>query len=172
MAGGGRRRDGKPFKEGNTREDGSYGVGKGRPPEHTRFATGDGRKRGKRPKGARNFESDWEEELSKSVKVNLNGKVVRISAHRAQVLKTLELGSKGKERAQEIIYRKAERLQERRKPTSSRSDDELIAAWLEQERLTTAGPAIVGDDQAETPAPPDELSTEQPPDGRPSGDQA
>ena len=37
----GRRQDGKSYKEGNTRADGSYGVGKYRTPEDTRFKKGD-----------------------------------------------------------------------------------------------------------------------------------
>lgn len=146
MSGGGRRKDGKPFKDGNTRPDGSYEIGKGRTPEKTRFATGDGRKRGKRPKGSRNFEKDWEEELSKSVRVVRNGKTIKVSAHHAQVMKTLELASKGKERSQELLFRKAERLGERAPQASSTGDDELIAAWLAELSSPSEGPTIVSDD--------------------------
>lgn len=142
----GRRRDGKPFKDGNTLPDGSYKVGKGRTPEATRFATGDGRKRGKRSKGPRNFDKDWEEELSKSVRVVRNGKTIKVSAHHAQVMKTLELASKGKERSQELVFRQAERLGERKRQTSSKSDDELIAAWLAELSARLEAPTIVGDD--------------------------
>lgn len=146
MSGAGRRKDGKPYKEGNTRADGSYGVGKGRTPEDTRFAAGDGRKRGRRPKGSRNFEKDWEEELSKSVRVVLNGKTIKVSAHKAQVMKTLELASKGKERSQELVFRKADRLGERTREASSTGDDELIAAWLAGLSSPSEGPTIVSDD--------------------------
>ena len=146
MADGGRRKDGKPFKDGNTLPDGSYKVGKGRTPEATRFATGDGRKRGKRDKGSRNFEKDWEEELSKSVRVVRNGKTVKVSAHHAQVMKTLELASKGKERSQELVFRQAERLGERTRQASSRSDDELIAAWLAELSSPSEASTIVSDD--------------------------
>ena len=142
----GRRKDGKPFKEGNTRPDGSYMVGKGRTPEQTRFALGDGRKRGKRPKGSRNFDKDWEEELSKSVRVLRNGKTIKVSAHHAQVMKTLELASKGKERSQELVFRQAERVGERRRQASSRSDDDLIAAWLAELASPSDEPTVVSDD--------------------------
>jgi hypothetical protein len=146
MTEGGRRKDGKPFKDGNALPDGSYKVGKGRTPEGSRFATGDGRKRGKRPKGSRNFEKDWEEELSKPVRVVRNGKTIKVSAHHAQVMKTLELASKGKERSQDLVFRKAERLGERAPPASSRGDDELIASWLAELSSTSEGPTIVSDD--------------------------
>lgn len=146
MSGGGRRKDGKPFKDGNTRPDGSYEIGKGRTPEGTRFAVGDGRKRGRRPKGARNFEKDWEEELSKPVRVVRNGKTIKVSAHHAQVMKTLELASKGKERSQELVFRQADRLGERRGQVSSRSDDELIAAWLAERSGSHDEAAIISDD--------------------------
>ncbi len=146
MSAGGRRRDGKPYKDGNTRPDGSYEVGKGRTPEATRFASGDGRKRGRRPKGSRNFASEWEEELSKTVLVLRNGKQIRVSAHHAQVMKTLELASKGRERSQELLFRQADRIAERRRERSSASDDELIAAWLAQGIGVPAEPEIVGDD--------------------------
>lgn len=161
MADGGRRKDGKPFKEGNTREDGSYGVGKCRTPEHTRFAAGDGRKRGKRPKGARNFEKDWEEELSKSVRVVRNGKTIKVSAHHAQVMKTLELASKGKERSQELVFRQAERLGQRNRQASSRGDDELIAVWLAELSVTPEEPTIVSADD-EVPAGNDAVGSQDP----------
>ena len=142
----GRRKDGKPYKDGNTREDGSYGIGKNRTPEHSRFAVNDGRKRGKRPKGARNFETDWEEELSKPVRVIRNGKSIKVSAHHAQVMKTLELASKGKERSQELVFRQAERVGERKRTASSKSDDELIAAWLAELSSPSDEPTVVSDD--------------------------
>lgn len=147
----GRRKDGKPYKDGNTRPDGSNNVGKGRTPEATRYATGDGRKRGQRKNGSRNFEKDWEEELNKPVRVVRNGKTIKVSAHHAQVMKTLELASKGKERSQELVFRQAERLGDRARQTSSRSDDELIAAWLAELSAPPDEPTIVSDDD-EIPA--------------------
>jgi hypothetical protein len=142
----GRRKDGKPYKEGNTLPDGDYKVGRGRTPEETRFAPNDGRKRGRRPKGSRNFDKDWEEELSRPVKVVRNGKPIRVSAHHAQVMKTLELANKGKERSQELVFRQAERLGERERQASSRSDDELIAAWLAGLSARPEEPVVISDD--------------------------
>ena len=141
----GRRKDGKPYKSNNTRPDGSYAVGDRRTPEHTRFASGDGRKRGRRPKGQKNFDTDWEEELTKSVVIVENGKRKRTTAHRAQVKRTMERGGKGDHRAQQTIYQRADRLRERTETRSSLSDPELIRAWLVHQQMGEFG-GIVGDD--------------------------
>lgn len=146
MSGGGRRKDGKPFKDGNTRSDGGYEVGKGRTPEGTRFAVGDGRKRGRRPKGSRDFAKEWEEELSKKVLVVRNGKKIRVTAHHAQVMKALEFASKGRERSQELLFRQADRIIQRRRERSSTSDDALIAAWRAQDSVVPVEAEVVGDD--------------------------
>lgn len=72
----GRRKDGKPFKAGNTRDDGSYGVGKNRTPVATRFAAGDGRKRGRRGKGVKGLKTVLAAELAAHQTVGINGKAV------------------------------------------------------------------------------------------------
>lgn len=146
---GGRRKNGAPFREGNTREDGSYRVGKNRTPEHTRFAVGDGRRRGKRPKGSRNFDKDWENELTRRVRITRDGKEVRVSAHHAQVMTAMALASKGRERSQELVFRKAVEVAEHKRTAQSRGDEELIAEWLDQQAGVADGPLIVGDDAQE-----------------------
>ena len=145
----GRRKDGLPFADDNSREDGDYRVGKGRPPEHTRFAANDERRRGKRPKGSRNFDKDWEEELSRKVRITRDGREVRVSAHHAQVMTTMSLAAKGRERSQELVFRKASEVSERKRAIRSHSDDALIAEWMEQQRTGSDEPLIVGDDDPE-----------------------
>jgi hypothetical protein len=139
------RKDGKPFKADNTLPDGDYIVGRGRPPEHTRFSSGDGRKRGSRGKGQKNFDSDWEEELTKPVIVIENGKRKRVTAHHAQVKRAMDRGGKGDHRAQQTIFEKADRLLSK-PPKGPRLDDrDLILQWLAQEQMGVL-PGIVGDD--------------------------
>ncbi|MEQ8743689.1 hypothetical protein [Parasphingorhabdus sp.] len=70
----GRRKDGKPFKEGNVREDGSYKVGRNRPPKKGQFAVGDGRKRGSRKKGVPNADTEFMQELQRKTIVRVKGK--------------------------------------------------------------------------------------------------
>lgn len=145
--GEGRRKDGKPFKEGNTRDDGSYDVGKNRTPLHTRFAEGDGRKRGRRAKGVKNFDTDWDKELNKTVTLKVNGERRRMTAHRAQVKVTMDAGAKGNIKAQQIIYDKAARVAAAKAERGVYSDDGIIEAWYAQRREEDRK-AIVGDDRA------------------------
>jgi hypothetical protein len=148
-----RRKDGRPFAEGNVREDGDYRVGKGRTPEHTRFAANDGRRRGKRPKGSRNFDKDWEEELSRKVSITRDGRELRVSAHHAQVMTTMSLAAKGRERSQELVFRKASEVAERKRSVQSRSDDALIAEWMAQQQSAASDEAeVVGDDDPQAEA--------------------
>ena len=151
------RRDGRRYAEGNTREDGDYRVGKNRPPEHSRFRAGDGRRRGRRPKGQRNFDKDWEDELGRTVHLTRDGRKMSVSAHRAQVMTALSLAAKGRERSQELVFRKAGELADRRRTTQSQGDDALIAEWFARQGLAQANgdePTIVGDDDPDSPARP------------------
>ena len=117
----GLRSDGRQYAEGNTTEDGDYRVGKNRPPEHSRFKVGDGRRRGRRPKGQRNFDKDWEDELGRTVQLTRDGRQLRVSAHRAQVMTALSLAAKGRERSQELVFRKASELADPRSRCSRRA---------------------------------------------------
>lgn len=143
--GEGRRKDGKPFKEGNTRDDGSYAVGKNRTPTATRFARDDGRPRGKRAKGVKNFDTDWDKELNRTVTLKVNGEPKRMSAYRAQVKVTMDAGAKGNIKAQQIIYDRASRIATAKAERSVFSDDGIVEAWLAQ-RQAAALEGIVGDD--------------------------
>lgn len=142
------RRDGRPYAEGNTGEDGGYVVGKGRPPAHGRFKKDDGRRRGRRPKGQRNFDKDWEDELGRTVKLTRDGREIRVSAHKAQVMMAMALAAKGKERSQDLVFRKAAELADRKRSVQSATDDALIAEWLSQQANMGSmdDPVIVGDD--------------------------
>jgi hypothetical protein len=143
--GEGRRKDGKPYKTGNTRQDGSYAVGKNRAPAENRFAVGDGRKRGRRAEGTKNFETDWEEELNKKIRIKVDGVPTSMTAHRAQVKLTMDAGRKGNIKAQQIIYDKASRVLASKSERPTFSDDGIIEAWLAQHRAGDET-GIVGDD--------------------------
>jgi Family of unknown function (DUF5681) len=162
----GRRKDGRPFKEGNTREDGSYDVGKNRAPESTRFAAGDGRKRGKREKGVTNYDTDWDKELNKTVTIKVNGEPKHMSAYRAQVKVTMDAGAKGNIKAQQIIYDRAGRIAAAKAERSVYTDDGIVEAWFAQ-RQAQQHIGVVGDDANRS-----DLSAEAGPDdaGGPSND--
>lgn len=104
---GGRCQNGRPYKNGNTREDGSYGIGKNRTPVHSRFAKGDGRARGRRAKGTRNLQSDWSEELGEKIEITEGGRKRRVTKQRGIVKAIAARAMKGSDRAAEIALRHA-----------------------------------------------------------------
>jgi hypothetical protein len=126
---GGRRKDGKPFKPGNERADGGFEIGKNRTPKATRFAVGDGRPRGKRPKDRKNLLTEWREELDAKIPINEGGKVRKVSKRRGLIKSQIDRGLKKSDRAAETALRYAE-LSERRDPGLQEDDLEIIAAWL------------------------------------------
>lgn len=126
---GGRRKDGKPFKPGNERADGSYEIGKNRTPEATRFAVGDDRQRGKRPKNRKNLLTEWREELESKIPITEGGKTRKVSKRRGLIKSQIDRGLKKSDRAAETALRYAE-LSERRDPGIQEDDMAIIAAWL------------------------------------------
>lgn len=152
---GGRRKDGKPYKTGNTRDDGSYAVGKNRAPVSSQFAVGDGRKRGRRRKGVRNHDTDFAEELSRKIIVRENGEERKVSKGRAADIRLIENGLKGQNRALELIDERRQRVAQKAEAATAHdraSDNELLEAWF-AERLAQQqmDPEAYGD-----PAPTDE----------------
>lgn len=135
---GGRRKDGEPFAPGNQREDGSYLVGRGRTPLHTRFQAGDGRLRGRRAKGVRNLASDWSDELGERITISEGGKPKRITKQRAVIKQTVARALKGNERASDLVYRHAG-LELPKLPSLSLSDREVLEAWLQQNSIAAPG---------------------------------
>ncbi len=152
---GGRRKDGREFSAGNMREDGNYVVGKYRPPEPHQFRCGDGRKRGQRPKGVRNHDSEFQEELNRTIVVRENGKERRVSKGRAADIKLIENGLKGQNRAIELIDQRRQRIAEKAAEASQQtleSAAQLLEAWFEQKLADRQiDPATWGDPSPDEP---------------------
>lgn len=125
------RKDGKPYKEGNTREDGSYELGKYRPPEQHKFRVDDGRKRGVRAKGRKNLLTEWREELDAKITISEGDRVKKITKRRALIKRKIDRGLKTSDRANEEALRYAE-LSEKRDPGLQADDLAIIGAWLDQ----------------------------------------
>lgn len=96
---GGVRKDGKPYKKDNTREDGSYLHGKNRPPSAHRFRTDDGRQRGSRKKGTKNLLTEWREELDAKITLTEGGKTHKVSKRRGLIKSSIDRGMKKSDRA-------------------------------------------------------------------------
>lgn len=108
---GGRRSDGRPFKVGNTRDNGSYAVGRNRPPESGKFRAGDGRKRGKRRKGVRNTDTEFMSELSRKMTVREGGKERKVSKSQAVDLRLIDNATrKGDNKAIELVDARRRRI--------------------------------------------------------------
>lgn len=114
------------------KKKGNYEIGKNKPPVETRFAKGkSGNPRG-RPKGSRNLNTEWREELSEGVLVREKDGTRKISKTRAIIKRTVNSALQGGERATDRAMKAAERL-EQEKPISSHEeaeqDREIIAAF-------------------------------------------
>ncbi|VVS95953.1 DUF5681 domain-containing protein [Erythrobacter sp. EC-HK427] len=147
---GGRRADGKPYKEGNLREDGSYAVGRNRPPESGKFRAGDGRKRGKRSKGVRNADTEFMRELGRKITVREAGRDRTVSKSQAVDLRLIDNATrKGDNKAIELVDARRRRIaaeQETNRHYHTLSDQQILDAYL-RERAADLGidPAIFGD---------------------------
>ena len=94
----------KLHKPGNTDEDGDYLVGKGRTPEATRFAVGDGRKRGRRPKGTPNGSTILDQELNSLVPIVENGKKIKVTKLHSIHKRQLDNCARGQNSALALFY--------------------------------------------------------------------
>ena len=131
--GPGRRKDGRPFREGNTREDGSYVVGKNRTPEQTRFRENDGRSRGRRAEGVRNADTEFERELSRRTIVRENGVERKVSKSHSVDLRLIHNAAiKGDNRAIEMVDQRRRRIAADREETARRYHNMSDVRILEQ----------------------------------------
>jgi len=137
----------KLYAPGNTRPDGSYLVGKGRTPAHTRFREGDGRRRGRRPKGQRNFDTEFEAESRRLINLREAGETRRVSKIRATIIRTYDSAlTKGDPRSASLVFSHASRIAEKRTSNARRlpvDDDEQLDDWLRQrmETIQSSEPA-------------------------------
>lgn len=154
----GRRKDGKPFQEGNVREDGSYEGGRNRPPKQHRFAVDDGRKRGSRKKGVPNADTEFMQELLRKTTVSENGKKRRMTKRRSIDLRLIDNASvKGQNRAIEIVDKKCQRIettQQQNRRYHTLGDEQILQAYLqERAQELEIDPDLFGD-----PAPPEDIA--------------
>ncbi|MEQ8992764.1 MAG: DUF5681 domain-containing protein [Pseudomonadales bacterium] len=137
--------------ESNPTEGGTYAVGYGHPPMHSRFKPGQsGNPRG-RPKGSKNFKTDLLEVLKMPVQIGENGRKRKISSQRAGLLRLREKALAGDARALDRLLEFARNYNDEDEGSSQlvrSSSDESILANLEarfRRRLEQGG-----DDDAST----------------------
>lgn len=147
----GRRKDGKPYAPGNTRDDGGYEVGRNRPPEAGQFRAGDGRKRGRRPRGTANADTEFERELNRKVVIRENGKERKVTKGHSIDLRLIDNASnKGQNKAIEMVHERRERIRARKEEDARRyhtlPDENILHQYL-RERSTelNVAPGLFGD---------------------------
>jgi len=146
----GHRKDGKPYKEGNTAADGSYIVGRNRTSEATKFRANDGRPRGRRKKGVENHDTFFERELQRKVKVREDGKERTVTKSQGVDLRTISLAASGELKAIEMVDKRRERIAARKeaemRQNRSLPDQEMLDRYIRQ-RLAERDlpPADLGD---------------------------
>ncbi|WP_432201834.1 DUF5681 domain-containing protein [Erythrobacter sp. W53] len=125
----------KSYKSGNVDEDGSYKVGKGRPPEHGKFRKGDGRKRGRRAKGTQNLATDFEKERNHYVSVQVDGKARRVTKQQAVIMRLFDKASRGETPAIRSVMEYAEKFE----TSNNESEDEYDLSRLNEEEMDLFG---------------------------------
>lgn len=157
------------FKPGNVDEDGNYVVGKNKPPRSTQFAAGDGRRRGRRPKGQRNFETEFQEEAGRTVIVRENGKERKVTKLRSTIVRAFDnAGAKGQHQAIATIFAHSARIADKVAPPSqglTADEDAMVNAWIAQ-RLASFE---AGDKPGDPDDPADEADESQYPDNAEEG---
>lgn len=149
--GPGYRKDGKPYKEGNTREDGTYAVGKNRAPADGQFRVGDGRRRGRRAKGVRNADAEFERELNRKIVIREDGRERKVSKSRAVDLRLIaNATSNGDNKAIEMVDQRRRRIAAEKEENARRyhtlSDTEILERYLrERAAELQLDPAAFGD---------------------------
>jgi hypothetical protein len=130
-----RRKDGKPYKEGNTREDGSFAVGKNRPPEGSRFRPDDGRARGRRPKGVRSADTEFEKELKRKITIKEDGKPRRVTKSKGVDLRLIDIALRGDTKAIDMVDVRRRRIadtKEEARRYHTLADHEILDRYLQQ----------------------------------------
>lgn len=87
-----------PRESGSDSTDGDYAIGRGKPPKHTQFKTGDGRHRPGRPKGSKNIATHVLDAAHAQVEVTIDGKTRRISKAQAAAIHLANAGATGNEK--------------------------------------------------------------------------
>ena len=108
----------------NTAENGDFIVGKARPPESGKFRKGDGRTRGRRPKGTNNLATDLRKELGSSVAVTVGGVPKKVSRQRAIVMRLADNATKGQNSAIALTLEYQQRLVD---PALAREEQQRLA---------------------------------------------
>ena len=115
-----------------------YKVGYKKPPEHTRFTSGQSGNPKGRKKGTKNLKTDLEQELAEYVNISENGKKTRLSKQRLMIKSLCAKAIKGDSKASMIVtnlilrfFKQAENEDENTNILIK--DDEIINHFLQRQ---------------------------------------
>lgn len=145
--------------------DGTYRVGRGRPPEHSRFRPGQsGNPRGRR-KGIRNVRSEFELMMRIPVQIMLNGKPRKISSLAGMLYRLREKALNGDLRAIVANIELAEKFGLGEKISKAGFSKEDAEVWrvLQRRLLSGAAPDSSKDQETEEGSALKEPDRDEPP---------
>ncbi len=118
-------------------------VGYGKPPKAGQFQPGQSGNPNGRPKGAKNFKTELEEELFEKITIKEQGKVLKVSKQRAMLKALTARAMKGDPRAATVIVSMMYRLLDVDEVAEEIEDltdaDKAILAQFEKKVLAKAG---------------------------------
>lgn len=88
----------------NSNNERNYEVGYGRPPKHARFQPGKSGNPQGRPKQVKDIHKIFDQELSRLVSIQENGRVQSIPVRRVLIKKTISDAIKGDPRARQLLF--------------------------------------------------------------------
>ena len=154
---GGRRKDGRPYRENNTGGDGDYIVGRNRPPKAGQFRHDDGRPRGRKPKGAENADTFFERELNRKILIREDGKERKVTKGQGVDVRLISNAGRGDIRSIEFVDQRRQRVIANKEETARRyhtlSDAEILHRYLQERSEELAiDPDLFGDPPGEDEA--------------------
>lgn len=113
-----------------------YEVGRGKPPISGQFKKGKSGNPAGRPKGVKNFTTDVEEILATKVRVQENGKSIKVSSQRATLMRLREQALNGDPRAMDRILTLAQQMGAEKEAASSEralsdAEEDILAQFTQ-----------------------------------------
>ncbi len=130
-----------------------YEIGRGKPPQHSRWEKGRSGNPGGKKKGTLNLQSAFQDALLRPVTVTVEGEKKIVSVLEALVMRLLEAGLKGDLRAINSILDRIERLigfDREREIETSEEDLEILQRVLARRNFKVGANRRATSDAAET----------------------
>jgi hypothetical protein len=128
-------------KKSSKRHSGTYKVGKGRPPQWTRWKKGQSGNPKGRPKGAKNLATIFNEALNQKFEIQEKGKTRKITAREGIVRRLINEALKGNIKATAFVLAKEPEIARHAKPikmiTRGMTPQEAAAAYAQTLRGET-----------------------------------